>query len=42
MRNKPFFDCHHHSSLVKAAMNAAGVCKLRNAPQFLLFLLAKA
>jgi hypothetical protein len=40
MRNKPFFIVIYHSSLVKAAMNAARVCKLRNSvyktPQFLL------
>jgi hypothetical protein len=34
-----------HSSLVKAAVNAASVCKLRNGvkktPQFLLFSMAK-
>jgi hypothetical protein len=40
MRNKPFFIVIYHSSLVKAAMNAARVCKLRNGvykmPQFLL------
>ncbi len=41
MRNKPFLIVIYHSSLVKAAMNAACVCKLRNGvyktPQFLLF-----
>jgi hypothetical protein len=35
----------YHSSLVKAAVNAARACKLRNGvkttPQFLLFLMAK-
>jgi hypothetical protein len=45
MRNKPFLVVIYHSSLVKAAMNAARVCKLRNGvnktPQFLLFSLAK-
>ena len=30
MRNKPFFIVIYHSSLVKTAMNAALVCKLRN------------
>ncbi len=41
MRNKPFLIVIYHSSLVKAAMNAARICKLRNGvnkmPQFLLF-----
>jgi hypothetical protein len=45
MRNKPFLIVIYHSSLVKAAMNAARVCKLHNGvkktPQFLLFSLAK-
>ncbi len=45
MRNKHFLIVIYHSSLVKAAMNAARVCKLRNdvqkTPQFLLFSLAK-
>jgi hypothetical protein len=45
MRNKPFLTVIYHSSLVKAHMNAARVCKLRNGvkktPQFLLFSLAK-
>jgi hypothetical protein len=45
MRNKIFFIVIYPSSLVKAAMNAAHVCKLRNGvkkmPQFLLFLQAK-
>jgi hypothetical protein len=40
-----FFTVIYHSSLVKGAMNAARVCKLRNGvkkmPQFLLFLQAK-
>ncbi len=30
MRNKPFLIVIYHSSLVKAAMNALWVCKLRN------------
>ncbi len=46
MRNKPFLIVIYHSSLVKAAMNAASVCKLRNGvqntPQFLLFVWPKA
>ncbi len=29
MRNEPFLIVIHYSSLVKGAMNAAGVCKLR-------------
>jgi hypothetical protein len=45
LRNKPFFIVIYHSSLVKSAMNAARVCKLRNGvnktPQFLLFSMAK-
>jgi hypothetical protein len=45
MWNKPFLIVIYHSSLVKAAMNAARVCKLRNGVkktlQFLLFSLAK-
>jgi hypothetical protein len=45
MRNKPFLIVIYHSSLVKAVMNAARACKLRNgvkkSPQFLLFSLAK-
>ncbi len=45
MRNKPFYIVIYHSSLVKADMNAAHICKLRNGanktPQFLLFLMAK-
>jgi hypothetical protein len=45
MRNKPFLIVIYGSSLVKAAMNAAHVCKLRNGvnntPQFLLFSMAK-
>jgi hypothetical protein len=30
MRNKPFLIVIYRSSLVKAAMNAARICKLRN------------
>jgi len=30
MRNEPFLIVIHHFSLVKGAMNAARVCKLRN------------
>jgi hypothetical protein len=45
MQNKPFLIVIYHSSLVKAAMNAACVCNLRNGvnkkPQFLLFSMAK-
>jgi hypothetical protein len=45
MREKLFLIVICHSSLVKAAMNAARVCKLCNGvkktPQFLLLLLAK-
>jgi hypothetical protein len=45
MRNKPFLIVIYGSSLVKAAMNAVHVCKLRNGlnkmPQFLLFSMAK-
>jgi hypothetical protein len=45
MRNEPFLIVINHSSLVKGAMNAARVCKLRNGvkkvPQFLLFSMAK-
>jgi hypothetical protein len=41
MRNEPFLIVIHHFSLVKGAMNAARVCKLRNGvkntPQFLYF-----
>jgi hypothetical protein len=40
-RNKHFFIVIYHSSLVKGAMNAARLCKLRNGvkktPQFLIF-----
>jgi hypothetical protein len=46
MRNEPFLIVIYHSSLVKGAMNAARICKLRRnsvkkTPQFLLFLMAK-
>jgi hypothetical protein len=45
MRNIPFLIVIYHSSLVKAAMNAACVCKLHNGvnkrSQFLLFSMAK-
>jgi hypothetical protein len=45
MRNKHFLIVIYHSSLVKAAVNAAHICKLRNGvkktPQFLLFSMAK-
>ncbi len=45
MRNKPFLIVIYHSSLRKAATNAARVCKLRNGvkktPKFFLFSLAK-
>ncbi len=45
MRNKHFFIVIYHSTLVKAAMNAARFCKLRNGVkkmlQFILFSLAK-
>ncbi len=44
-RNKHFFIVIYHSSLVKGAMNAARLCKLRNGvnktPQFLLFSMQK-
>jgi hypothetical protein len=44
-RNKHFLIVIYHSSLVKAAVNAASVCKLRNAvkktPLFLLLSMAK-
>ena len=44
MRNTNFLIVIYHSSLVKAALNAAQVCKLRNGvkktPQFLLYSLA--
>ena len=45
MRNEPFLIVIYHFSLVKGAMNAARVCKLRNGvkktPQFLLFSMEK-
>jgi hypothetical protein len=45
MWNEPFLIVIYHSSLVKSAMNAARICKLRNGvkktPQFLLFSTAK-
>ncbi len=45
MRNKLFLIVIYHSSLVKAAVNAASVCQLRNGfkkmPQFLLFSMTK-
>ncbi len=45
MRNKPFFIVIYHSSLVKAAVNAARVCKLHNGlnkmHHFFLFSMAK-
>jgi hypothetical protein len=45
MRNKHFLIVIYHSSLVKAAVNDAQVCKLRNGvkktPQLLLFSIAK-
>jgi hypothetical protein len=45
MRNKPFLIVIYRSSLVKVAMNAVRVCKLRNGvnktPQFLFFSMAK-
>ena len=44
-RIKHFFIVIYHSSLVKGAMNAARLCKLRNGvkktPQFLLFPMGK-
>jgi len=44
-RNKHFLIVIYHSSLVKGAMNAARLCKLRNdvkkRPQFLLFSMEK-
>jgi hypothetical protein len=44
-RNKHFLFVIFHSSLVKGAMNAARLCKLRNGvnktPQFLLFSIGK-
>jgi hypothetical protein len=45
MGNKPFLIVINRSSVVKAAMNPASVCKLRNGvnktAQFLLFSMAK-
>jgi hypothetical protein len=45
MRNEPLFIVIYHSSLVKGAMNAARVCKLRNGvkrtPQFFFYSMAK-
>jgi hypothetical protein len=45
MRNEPFLIVIYHSSLVKGAVNAARLCKLRNGvkktPQFLLFSMEK-
>jgi hypothetical protein len=45
IQNKHFLIVIYNSSLVKVAVNAARVCKLRNGvkktPQFLLFLMAK-
>jgi hypothetical protein len=45
MWNKPFLIVIYYSSQVKAAMNAACICKLRNGvnktPQFLHFSMAK-
>jgi len=45
MRNELFFIVIYHCSLVKGAMNAARLCKLRNGdkktPQFLLFSMEK-
>jgi hypothetical protein len=45
MRNELFLIVIYHSSLVKGAINAARVCKLRNGvkkmPNFLLFSMAK-
>ena len=45
MRNEHFLIVIYHSSLVKGAMNAARLCKLRNGvkktPQFLLFSMEK-
>jgi hypothetical protein len=44
-RNKHFLIVVYHSSLVRGAMNAARLCKLRNGvkktPQFLLFSMEK-
>jgi hypothetical protein len=45
MGNEHFLIVIYHSSLVKGAMNAARLCKLRNGvkktPQFLLFSMTK-
>jgi hypothetical protein len=45
MRNEPFLIVIYHYSLVKGAMNAGSLCKLRNGvkkkPQFLLFSIVK-
>jgi hypothetical protein len=45
MRKKPFFIVIYRSSMVKAAVNAACICKLHNgvkkSPQYLLFSMAK-
>jgi hypothetical protein len=45
LRNKPFLIVIYRSPLVKAAMNAARICKLYNSvnktPQFLIFSMAK-
>jgi hypothetical protein len=45
MRNELFLIVIYYSSLVKAAVNAAHICKVRNGvkktPQFLLFSMAK-
>jgi hypothetical protein len=45
MRNESFFIVIYHSSLIKVAMNAARICKLRNGvkktPRFLLFSMVK-
>jgi hypothetical protein len=45
MRNEHFLIVMRHSSLVKGAMNAARLCKLRicgkKTPQFLLFSMEK-
>jgi hypothetical protein len=45
IRNEPFSIVIYHSSLVKGAMNAARLCKLRNGvkktPQFFLFSMVK-
>jgi hypothetical protein len=39
MRNEPFLIVIHHSTLVKGAVNAALVCKLRTGVKKRLFLL---